>query len=182
MKESTKKEIYSWVKSIAFAFIIAFICRQFLFTPITVFGESMEPTFQDQDRIVVSKTAKIQRFDVIVFDAPDIEGEHYIKRVIGLPGDRIEMKDDVLYINGEALEEPYLVENKKDNPLNKLTEDFSLQDKTGENIVPNDMLFVMGDNRLKSKDSRIFGLVPYASVIGEVKFRFFPLQEIGIPK
>lgn len=182
MKESTKKEIYSWVKSIAFAFIIAFICRQFLFTPTTVLGASMSPTFQDHDRVLVSKTSEIQRFDVIVFDAPDIDGEHYIKRVIGLPGDSIEMKDDVLFINGKALEEPYLIENKEDNPFNKLTEDFSLQEKTGESIVPKDMLFVMGDNRLKSKDSRIFGLVSYDAVIGEVKFRFLPLKEIGIPK
>lgn len=181
MKESTKKEVYSWIKSIAFAFVIAFICREFLFTPTTVLGASMSPTFQDQDKVLISKTAEIERFDVIVFDAPDIDGVHYIKRVIGLPGDRIEMKDDVLYINGEALEEPYLIENKEDNPFNKLTGDFLLQEKTGETKVPKDMLFVMGDNRLKSKDSRIFGLVSYESVIGEVKFRFYPLQEIGIP-
>ena len=57
-----------------------------------------------------------------------------------------------------------------------------MQEKTGESQVPKDLLFVMGDNRLKSKDSRIFGLIPYDSVIGEVKFRFYPLQEIGIPK
>ncbi|MBS4192764.1 signal peptidase I [Bacillus sp. FJAT-49705] len=182
MKESTKQEIYSWIKSIAFAFIIAFICKQFLFTTTTVFGESMEPTFQDQDKVVLSKTSEIQRFDMIVFDAPDVEGEHYIKRVIGLPGDHIEMKDDVLYINGEAIEEPYLIENKKDNPFNNLTEDFSLEEKTGKSKIPKDMLFVMGDNRLVSKDSRFFGLVPYDSVIGEVKFRYYPLEEIGIPK
>lgn len=182
MKESTKKEIYSWVKSIAFAFLIAFICRQFLFSPTTVLGASMSPTFQDQDRVIVSKTSGIQRFDVIVFDAPDSEDEYYIKRVIGLPGDRIQMKDDVLYVNGEALQEEYLIENKEENPFNKLTEDFSLQEKTGESRVPKDMLFVMGDNRLHSKDSRIFGFIPNDTVLGEVKFRFYPLQEIGIPK
>ena len=75
------------------------------------------------------------------------------------------MKDDVLYINGAALEEPYLIGNKEDNPFNKLTEDFSLQEKTGETKVPKDMLFVMGHNRLKSKDSRIFGLVSYDSLM-----------------
>ncbi|MDQ0270388.1 signal peptidase I [Cytobacillus purgationiresistens] len=96
MKESTKKEIYSWVKSIVFAFIITFICRVFIFIPTTVFGESMLPTFNNEDRIVVSKTSEIQRSDVIVFDAPDMAGKQYIKRVIGLPGDSIEMKDDVL--------------------------------------------------------------------------------------
>ena len=182
MTNSTKKEIYSWIKSIAFAFLIVFICRLFLFTPTTVLGASMSPTFQDHDKVVISKTTEIQRFDVIVFDAPDMDGEHYIKRVIGLPGDRIEMKNDVLYINGVAFEEPYLKENKEGNLLTKLTEDFSLEEKTGESKVPKDMLFVMGDNRLISKDSRIFGLIPNDSVIGEVIFRFYPLQEIGVPK
>lgn len=182
MKESTKKEVYSWVKSIVFAFIFVFICRQLLFTPTTVLGASMSPTFHDQDRVVVSKTTEIQRSDVIVFHAPDVDGKDYIKRVIGLPGDSIDMKDDVLYINGKAVEEPYLNANKEDNPINKLTEDFSLQEKTGESQVPKNMLFVMGDNRLNSKDSRIFGFISYDSIVGEVKFRFYPLQEIGIPK
>ncbi|MGE6375733.1 signal peptidase I [Peribacillus muralis] len=182
MKESTKKEVYSWVKSIVFAFIFVFICRQLLFTPTTVLGASMSPTFQDQDKVVVSKTTEIQRSDVIVFHAPDVDGKDYIKRVIGLPGDSIDVKDDVLYINGKAVEEPYLNVNKEDNPFNKLTEDFSLPEKTGESKVPKDMLFVMGDNRLNSKDSRIFGFISYDSIVGEVKFRFYPLQEIGIPK
>ncbi|MCM3729142.1 signal peptidase I [Neobacillus cucumis] len=182
MNVRTKKEIYSWLKSIAFAFIITIICRQFIFTPTTVFGESMSPTFQDEDRVVISKMSEIQRFDVIVFDAPDLEGKHYIKRVIGLPGDSIEMKDDVLYINGEVLQEPYLIENKRENILNRLTEDFSLQEKTGVSKVPEGRLFVMGDNRLKSKDSRIFGYVSCDAVIGEVKFRYYPLKEIGIPQ
>ncbi|WP_338448388.1 signal peptidase I [Niallia oryzisoli] len=182
MAESTKKEIYSWLKTLGFALIIAFICREFIFSPTTVFGESMTPTFQDHDRVMISKTSEIDRFDVIVFDAPDVPGEHYIKRVIGLPGDRIAMQDDVLYINGKAWDEPYLQQNKKDNPFPKLTGDFSLKEKTGKTIVPKDKLFVMGDNRLISKDSRIFGFIPYQSVIGEVKFRIYPLQEIGITK
>ncbi|MGG4268419.1 signal peptidase I [Peribacillus simplex] len=182
MKESTKKEIYSWVKTIVFTFIIVFICRQLLFTPTTVKGASMSPTFQNKDKVVVSKMTEIQRFDVIVFDAPDVDGKKYIKRVIGLPGDSIDMKDDVLYINGKPVEEPYLHANKEDNPFDKLTEDFSLQEKTGKSKVPKNMLFVMGDNRLESKDSRIFGLISYDSIVGEVKFRFYPLQEIGIPK
>lgn len=182
MKESTKKEIYSWIKSIGFALVIVVICRQFLFTPTLVSGQSMSPTFQDEDRVIISKMTKIHRFDIVVFDAPDVNGEQYIKRVIGLPGDDIEMENDVLYINGEPVEEPYLVENKADHPFQTLTEDFSLQKKAGESKVPKDMLFVMGDNRLRSKDSRALGFIPYDSVIGEVKFRYYPLQEIGIPE
>ena len=175
MEKDTKSEVYSWVKSIAFALIIAFICRQFLFTPNIVRGESMTPTFEDENMIILSKISDIQRFDMIVFSAPDSD-EHYIKRVIGLPGDSIEMKDDVLYVNGKEYEEPYLKENKEKNVLDRLTNDFTLEE------VPENSLFVMGDNRLNSTDSRIFGVISYDAVIGEVKFRFYPVQEIGIPK
>ncbi|MBB6443505.1 signal peptidase I [Bacillus benzoevorans] len=181
MQESTKKEIYSWIKSLAFAFIIAFLCRSFLFSPTTVHGESMEPAFQDQDRLIISKTSEIERFDMIVFDAPDAD-EHYVKRVIGLPGDSVEVKDDILYINGKAMVEPYLEKNKENTLLDKLTGDFTLEEMTGEAKVPQGSLFVMGDNRLYSKDSRYFGFISEKSVNGEVKFRFYPLQKIGWPK
>lgn len=179
LQNEMKKEIYSWIKSIAFAFIIALIFRHFLFSPFTVLGESMKPTFQDQDRILVNKTANIQRFDMIVFDAPDSD-EQYIKRVIGLPGDTIEVRDDVLYINGKEYNEPYL--NKEKTIFNHFTGDFSLEELTGLSKVPNGQLFVLGDNRVNSKDSRSFGFIPEESVIGEVQLRYYPLKEIGIPE
>lgn len=182
MKDKTSIGLYSIVKSLAFAFVAIFICWHFFFAPVTVYGESMAPTFQDKDRLLVTKQSTIQRFDVVVFDAPDMEGEYYIKRVIGVPGDRIEMKDDVLYINGKKYEEPYLKENKEDHPFDKLTEDFSLQEKTGESTIPEGMYFVLGDNRLMSNDSRFFGLISRESIIGEVKFRFYPFNVFGMPE
>jgi len=142
----------------------------------------MAPTFEDKDKVMVNKITKIKRFDIIVFDAPDVDDSYYIKRVIGLPGDSIEMKNDVLYINDEAMEEPYLIENKEDSPFHMLTENFSLEDKTGKSTVPEDMLFVMGDNRLVSRDSRAFGFISLDSVVGEAQFRYYPLQHIGIPE
>nr|WP_295971205.1 signal peptidase I [uncultured Bacillus sp.] len=181
MQENMKKEVYSWIKSLAFAVIIAFLCRSFLFSPTTVHGESMEPTFQDQDKLIISKTSQIERFDMIVFDAPDAD-EHYVKRVIGLPGDSVVVKDDILYINGKVMDEPYLVKNKENTLFDKLTGDFTLEEITGKDKVPQGYLFVMGDNRLYSKDSRYFGFISEKSVIGEVKFRFYPLEEIGLPK
>src|SRR3954469_25046316 len=101
-----KNETFEWVKSILGALVIAFIIRSFFFTPIVVDGESMNPTLQDKDRMVVTKIGEPKRFDIVVFHAPD--GRDYIKRVIGLPGDSIEYKNDVLYINGKAYNEPYL--------------------------------------------------------------------------
>src|SRR4051794_30385270 len=104
MEETVKKEIISWIQSILFALAIVFICYQFLFVPTKVQGVSMLPTFEDGDRVIVSKISSIDRLDMIVFDAPDIE-ERYIKRVIGIPGDHVEMIEDVLYINGEVYDE-----------------------------------------------------------------------------
>jgi signal peptidase I len=175
-----KKEVLTWVKSIVFACVIAFICRHFLFTPTKVLGESMEPTFENNNRILISKITEIEPFDMIVFHAPDAD-DNYIKRVIGLPGDSLEVQNDVLYINGKKVSEPYLNENKKKNPYG-ITGDFTLKDITGHSRVPKGFIFVMGDNRLKSHDSREFGLIPNNSVLGEVKFRFFPFQEIGNPQ
>lgn len=181
MSEATKKKVYSWFKPIVFALIVAIICRNFLVSPAIVYGESMLPTFEEHDRLLLSKVSDIQRFDLVVFNAPDSD-ERYIKRVIGLPGDKVEVKEDTLYINGKQMKEPYLEDIKKDLILDKLTGDFTLEELTGEAVVPEGALFVMGDNRLHSKDSRFFGPVPISSLIGEVKLQIYPLGKIGMPK
>jgi signal peptidase I len=181
LQEQTKRELVSWIRAIAFALFIAFICRHFFLSPSTVYGESMLPTFEEKDRVLISKISDIQRFDMVVFDAPDSD-EQYIKRVIGLPGDTLEMKDDILYINGKEMDEPYLDAIKGDLIFNKLTGDFTLSEITGETTVPEDSIFVMGDNRLYSKDSRFFGFVSDDAIIGEVKFRLYPFNKIGLPK
>ncbi|MBS4173844.1 signal peptidase I [Bacillus sp. FJAT-49736] len=183
MEKNKKKEIFSWIKSIVFAAIIVFVCRYFIFVPSIVVGQSMMPNLQDGNRIIVSKLSKIKRFDEIVFHAPDAN-EDYVKRVIGLPGDTVEMKNDILYINGKAYDEPYLNQYKKAlPPMQKLTGDFSLQDSpTNSKTVPKGYFFVLGDNREISKDSRMFGFIRQSSVIGKVKIRFWPLNEIDIFK
>ena len=177
-----KSEIYSWIKSLVFALIIAFLVRNFLFSPTVVLGESMSPTFEDNNKVLVNKMSDIERFDIVVFDAPDAD-EYYIKRVIGLPGDTVEVRDDVLYIDGKAMKQPYLDESREDNHLfGTFTADFTLQELTGEATVPEQSIFVLGDNRINSKDSRSFGFIHRESIIGEVKFRFYPLDDIGIPR
>src|SRR4051812_4561179 len=106
-----KNEIYEWMKAIIGALLLAVVIRAAFFTPIVVDGASMNPTLQDQDRMIVTKIGEPKRFDIVVFHAPD--GTDYIKRVIGLPGDRIEYKHDVLYVNGEEMDEPYLKGHKE---------------------------------------------------------------------
>src|SRR5690625_6960444 len=94
--------------------MIVFIYRLVLIDTNKDYGESMKITNEDKYNVIVNNVTKINRFDIIVFDAPDVDDSYYIKRVIGLPGDQIEMKNDVLYINDEAMEEPYLTESKED--------------------------------------------------------------------
>lgn len=181
MKENTKKEVLSWIKTFVFIILIVVLVRTFLFTTITVNGDSMFPTFENNDRLVVNKVSKLKRFDMVVFEAPDSDSL-YIKRVIGLPGDSLEVKDDILYVNGKATDEPYLEENKKKNEFDYLTDDFTLEELTGETKVPEGKLFVLGDNRIYSKDSRNFGFISEESLIGETFFQYLPLNKMGIPK
>ncbi|RDU37209.1 signal peptidase I [Neobacillus piezotolerans] len=174
-----KSGAYEWIKSILVALLIAFIVRSFFFTPIIVDGASMNPTLQDKDRMIVTKIAEPKRFDIVVFHAPD--GREYIKRVIGLPGDRIEYKNDVLYINGKAYKEPYLEKFKKEIIGASLTDSFTLKETAVEaDTVPKGHLFVMGDNRRYSTDSRSIGAIPMEKVVGTTKLVFYP--EIKIIK
>ena len=186
--ENTKKEkneLWEWIKALVIAFVIAVLIRYILFTPIVVDGDSMMPTLEDGDRMIVNKIGyklgEPDRFDIVVFHAP--EGKDYIKRVIGLPGDTIEYKDDQLYINGKAYDEPYLDEYKSQITEGTLTQDFTLQeiDPTIE-VIPEGYVFVMGDNRRYSKDSRHIGIVSEDKIIGNTSVIFWPISEMKIVK
>ncbi|WP_042348095.1 signal peptidase I [Bacillus massiliigorillae] len=175
MNEKIKQELLSWVKPILFALVLVFVCRYFIFTPKEVLGESMHPTYETSDKVMVSKLSTPKRFDIIIFHAPDSD-EDYIKRVIGLPGDHVQMLNDQLLINGKKYNEPYLAENKKMIPaIDNLTENF-------DEYVPKDKIFVLGDNRRDSKDSRFFGAINSDSVVGVVELRYFPFNKISLTK
>ncbi|MDP4083016.1 MAG: signal peptidase I [Bacillota bacterium] len=167
-----KNELWEWTKALLIAVILAAVIRYFLFAPIVVDGLSMMPTLKDQDRMIVNKLSyeigKPHRFDIIVFHAP--EGKDYIKRVIGLPGDNIEYKNDTLYVNGKAYKEPYLDEYKKQVADGPLTGSFKEK-------VPKGEIFVMGDNRRFSKDSRHIGPVPLSKVVGKTSVVYWPLKD-----
>ncbi|PSL42177.1 signal peptidase I [Planomicrobium soli] len=176
-----KNEVWEWSKALLIAFGLAAIIRFFFFTPIVVDGESMMPTLEHGDRMIVNKigynVGVPDRFDIVVFHAP--EEKDYIKRIIGLPGDHLAYEDDQLYINGEVVEEPYL-DAYKEGITGTLTEDFTLEDIIGEEVVPEGHVFVMGDNRRASKDSRMIGPVPMEEVIGSTNFVFWPMAEAGV--
>ena len=184
MMAKKKNELWEWVKALVIAILLAAVIRYFLFAPIVVDGLSMMPTLHDQDRMIVNKfgykIGKPERFDIIVFHAP--ENKDYIKRVIGLPGDHIEYKDDILYVNGKAYEEPYLDEYKSQVIDGPLTEPFTLEEKIGSETVPEGHLFVMGDNRRYSKDSRHIGSVPMEKVLGNTGIIYWPIEDIRLVK
>lgn len=179
-----KNELWEWTKALMIAVLLAAVIRYFLFAPIVVDGLSMMPTLHDQDRMIVNKLSyqigEPDRFDIIVFHAP--EQKDYIKRVIGLPGDKVEYKNDTLYINGKAYEEPYLEEYKQQIIDGPLTEPFTLKEKIGRDTVPEGELFVMGDNRRYSKDSRHIGTVPMEDVLGSTRIIYWPVKDIRIVK
>ena len=177
-----KNELVEWIKALVTAFVLAIIIRFVLFTPIVVDGESMMPTLVNGERIVVNKVdyklRDIKRFDIVVFHAP--EKKDYIKRVIGLPGDYVEYKNDQLYINGKKYDELYLTAFKNEvEDGGTLTEDFTLQDYTNKKIIPKDYYFVMGDNRRNSKDSRHIGLIKEGDIVGKASLVFWPLESFG---
>jgi signal peptidase I len=173
-----KKETWEWIKALLVALVLAWLIRFFLFAPIVVDGESMVTNLHNQDRLIINKISynigEVERFDIIVFKAT--ETKDYIKRVIGLPGESIMYRDDVLYVDGEPVHEPFLKELKKQTSGN-VTYDFTLEESIGRKTIPEGHLFVMGDNRGRSKDSRNIGTIPIEDVIGEAAVQFWPLSD-----
>ncbi len=179
-KMSNGRKVLGWIQPLIIGILLAFIIRSFIVVPIVVEGASMNTTLLDQDRMIVNKMDEPERFDIIVFHAT--ETEDYIKRVIGLPGDKIEYKNDTLYINGKVYEEPYL-EKQKQVAKWPLTPDFTLMDTPVRQLtVPEGELFVMGDNRQYSKDSRRIGSIPIEDVVGTTNIVYWPVSEMKIIK
>lgn len=147
--------------------IVVVLVRSFIITPVKVDGPSMEKTLYDGDILLLEKYDKdYERFDVVVLK---YNNDKLVKRVIGLPGDRVEYKHDTLYINGEEIEESFIDEK---------TENFSLKE-LGYNVIPEGYYFVVGDNRNNSLDSRYIGLLKKDDIEGKVIFRIFPFKSFG---
>lgn len=160
------KEAKEWIQSIIMALIIVlpvvFFCR-----PTYVKGFSMQPTLNDKNIVVTKVGIKhLKRGNIIVFDANPRADELYIKRVIGIPGDVVEIKGGLVYVNGERVKESYLKESTVTEPEMKVT-------------VPENEVFVLGDNREVSDDSRYIGTISIKKIKGLAYFRIFPFSKIG---
>lgn len=194
-------KILEWSLCVILAVILAVVIRYYLVAPAKVKQSSMSPTLVEGQRIILNRMEKgYKRGDVITFESPSIQNKNidllnpvakynynpanwfdnliynilelnktsYIKRIIGIPGDRIQIIDQKVYLNGEELKEEYLEEKVTTGKFNY-----------NDIIVPEGYVFVMGDNRTGSIDSRIFGCIPIDRIEGKVKFRYWPLSELG---
>lgn len=173
------REVVSTIITFIVVFAIVLGIQKFALQPFMVEGHSMDYTLADGERLFMWKLGKVDRFDVVIIEAPNHPEKMYVKRVIGLPGDTIEVKDDQLILNGQALDEPYLAQKQTEFSTD-FTEPFVLSDITGEQVIPAGKIFVMGDNRQNSLDGRSFGLVDEEKVIGEANFVYWPMEQFGL--
>jgi signal peptidase I len=165
-----------WVAIIVGALLVALVIKTFLLSAFYIPSESMTPTLKVGDRVMVNKISydlhSVHRGDIVVFKRPPSEAEDptikdLIKRVIGLPGETIEARDGKVYIDGRLLNEPYLPAG---------TETLNLPPRT----VPSGQYFVMGDNRMNSKDSRYIGPIPKSLIVGRAFVRVWPLSSLSL--
>lgn len=168
-----KKEILEWVQAIAIALVIAIVIRTYVFSLIKVNGHSMLPTLHHNERLVVVKLGYTpKQGDIIILNPPEKERGPFVKRVIAVEGQtvNIDFEKHKVYVDGVALEEDYINEPtiQRGNIAFPVT-------------VPEDHVFVMGDNRNNSRDSRYtdVGMIPYKEIIGKVTIRIWPLNRLG---
>ncbi len=166
-----RRELRSWTRDLAVALGLAIVVMIFLYQPVKVEGTSMNPLLSDQERIFINKFVyhfePIERGDVIVFWYPLDRSKSFIKRVVGLPGETVEIRDGHVYINGQELTDQYVPASYLD----------------GSTYAPHhisaDGYFVMGDHRDSSNDSRVFGSVPRQFIYGKAVFAYWPADHFG---
>jgi signal peptidase I len=163
-----------WLRDLMLSVVIAVVIILFLYQPVKVEGTSMMPALEDQERIFINKfvyrfgLGKIERGDTVVFWFPRDPSKSYIKRVIGVPGDTVEVLDGEVRLNGQAVNEPYVPEEFRDRLTVPKTE------------VPADAFYVMGDHRSSSNDSRAWGVVPRRFIYGKAVFVYWPFEKMGV--
>jgi len=168
------RRIGAWLRDLSLSVALALSVILFLYQPVKVEGTSMMPGLENSERLFINKfiyrfgIADVQRGDTVVFWSPPDPTKSYIKRVIGLPGDYIEIKDGIVYLNDKRLQEPYVNPNNYDHlSVPKVR-------------VPTDHYYVMGDHRNSSNDSRAWGPVPRANIYGKAVFAYWPLNRLGL--
>lgn len=175
-----------WIKLFVIALLFALIVRKFIFSPIIVDGPSMQPTLFDRDQMIVNKfiyhVKQPDRFDIVIFHAS--QNKDFIKRVIGLPGEHVMVKDNQLYINHEKVPQRFL-DPKEDNQViyPVVTNDFTLEKLPGgHDTIPEGHVLVLGDNRSNSTDSRAIGLIGMDQIVGKTNLVYWPIERMHVVK
>ncbi|MBN2244059.1 MAG: signal peptidase I [Acidobacteria bacterium] len=165
-------ELKSWSRDILLSIAIAIFIVIFVVQPVKVEGTSMQPQLADQDRIFVNRFiyrfSRIDRGDVVVFWFPKDRSKSFIKRVIGVPGDAVEIRKGFVFINGKWTREPYLKPEYRDTLSYKRV------------LVPDGKYFVLGDHRNSSNDSRSWGFVDKSLIYGKAIFSYWPVSHVGL--
>jgi len=176
-------EIVEWIKAIVIAVILVVLIRWLLFKPFIVDGPSMKPNFHTGERLIVNEILydirKPKKGEVIVFHVPS-EGRDFIKRVIGVAGDTVKVEGDTVYVNGEPIKEPYIqaeIDNRHKENMTYNNKDFP-NESFPDGKVPEGHIFVMGDNRSDSTDSRMIGYVPLGDIVGRADVIFWPVKDM----
>jgi signal peptidase I len=175
-RRSGLRNALSWVRDLVFSVLIAVVLIVFIYQPVKVEGTSMTPTLTDQERIFINKftyrfgLSSVERGDTVVFWYPQDMSKSYIKRVIGIPGDRIRIEDGHVFVNGRELSENYIPPENRD--------DSTWRDGREVTVPANDY-FVLGDHRNQSSDSRMWGWVPRKNIYGKAVFVYWPLDKMG---
>lgn len=169
--EQASRDGMRWLREVAISLGFSLFIIVFLYQPVKVEGTSMMPGLADQERIFINKIAyrfgPIERGDVVVFRYPGDHTKNYIKRIVGVPGDRIEIVRGNVYVNGQRLEESYVPAQFRD------------ERSMSELMVPEDRYFVLGDHRNLSSDSRDFGAIERDAVFGKAVFAYWPMDSMG---
>ena len=171
---SPARATINWLRDLSLSVLIAIVVILFLYQPVKVEGTSMMPALVDQERIFINKFvyrlgfSEISRGDTVVFWFPQDTSKSYIKRVIGIPGDHVQVKDGRVFVNGSPLVEPYVPEEYRDRSSTPYT------------TVPPNEFFVMGDHRSSSNDSRTWGFVGRSYIYGKAVFVYWPLDRMGL--
>lgn len=176
-----KQKKWENFSDVLFFIMLAFIVVvQFLFfRPTLVSGESMMPTLADKEMVTTARVGEVKRFDIVTF-LPQEGEKHYIKRVIGMPGETIYYQNDQLFINGLPVDEPYLETAKAQlKEGEQLTADFYYGDGGYLYTIPDNHYFVLGDNRQNSKDSRRIGPIEKDGTLRIMNYRLWPFDRFG---
>ncbi|HEX2040632.1 MAG TPA: signal peptidase I [Acidimicrobiales bacterium] len=171
----TTRNVVEWAAIVLVALLVAFLVKTFLFQPFYIPSESMVPSLEVNDRVLVNKLSyklhDVNRGDIVVFERPPgpvaSTIKDLIKRAVGLPGETIEGRPDGVYVNGKKIPEPYLADGATTGTFGPIT-------------LEDDQVFVMGDNRTFSQDSRIFGPIDEDLIEGRAFFRFWPLGSLDL--